>query len=160
MLILVGFFFFLIKYTSYTHKKKTPQIESHTSITESWCSVSYTLKKNLSTEIWVCLFGYPASQCACQTVPAFSFSGGCSAAPPDRRRHRPGQPGPRLSSLQPPTSFLQCLGDLERTQGDVTNRKEKTRKELWKKRELFLLDNSSDRLRPSSSSTCDTMASL
>lgn len=90
---------------------------------------------------------------------AVSLSWGCSVAPPDRRPHQPRQPGARLSFLLLLTSFLQCSEDLESTV-DVRNGTQVT---MWQKGSMcrsFSLESSSDRLRPSSSKTWDTMASL
>ena len=44
---------------------------------------------------------------------ALSPAAGCSAAPPGRRRRRPGRPGARPSCRRPPPGCLRCWGDLK-----------------------------------------------
>lgn len=78
------------------------------------------LQKTLNTEIGVSVLTQCLTLCC-----RFKFSWGYSAAPPDQRQRRPERLGARLSFLRPPTSFLQCLGDLkwatQWSSNDVTN---------------------------------------
>lgn len=145
---------------------KIPQTESHTPYGTA-CSLltvgHLCLQKNLDGEIRVRLYWWPLPKCASLTVLAHLVS-------PQVIQTllqvciRVGQGGLRLGLLSaghgeaPPGAGKIC----NKNAGGIQRNAEKNieRDELLKIGGFFLLDSSSDRLRPSSSSTWETMASL
>lgn len=146
---------------------KIPQTKSHTPYGTA-CSLltvgHLCLQKNLDAEIQVRLYWWPLPKCASRTVLAHLVS-------PQviqtllQVRVRVGQGGLRLGLLPaghgeaPPGAGKICKKSAGGGFGKMLRRISRDMS-CWRSGGFSLLDSSSDRLRPSSSSTWETMASL